>query len=276
MNVIQARKTGMCFGVRDALAVVENLPAGSVIYGELVHNPVVLDKLARRGIQSLPEPRRQPPVGRTVVITAHGVSQAERGKLQHLAKQVYDTTCPLVQRLHHKTLELKARGCFIVIIGKADHVEVKGLTGDLGAFAVAGSVEAVETYPRDLLGVVCQTTTLPELAAKVLRRIEEKNPAARIEYADTICKPTRERQTALAELLAQVEIMVVVGGANSNNTRQLSERCRRSGVPCIQVENARELPLARLRRYHTAGVAAGTSTLDETIAEVCEVLRSCW
>ena len=277
MKVIRAKTMGMCFGVQDALTLMRHLPNPQevTVYGELVHNPEVLKEIAQRGMTMVSETQRVPPFSKAIVVTAHGVSQTEKHQLAQNAEQLHDTTCPLVRRLHQKAQALQDSGYFIIVIGKPGHVEVKGLIGDLQTYAVVETPDEVQSYSHQLLGVVSQTTAQPSLAEAVVQRIREKNPAAHLKYVDTICKPTRDRQQAVAELLNQVEAMVVVGGANSNNTRQLTKLCHRQGVPCLQVQNEQELPTDWFVPYRTVGVTAGTSTLDSTIERVCQTLENC-
>ena len=126
----------------------------------------------------------------------------------------------------------------------------------------------VRSYPDERLGVICQTTTPDALLRAVLRAVQAKNPATQIRFVDTVCRPTRERQQALERLLPAVDALVVVGGKNSRNTRELAEAARARGVRTIQVQSAAELRPAWFQEYHTVGLTAGTSTLDETIEEV--------
>jgi 4-hydroxy-3-methylbut-2-enyl diphosphate reductase len=131
----------------------------------------------------------------------------------------------------------------------------------------------VETYPHLRLGVVCQTTT-PERMVKVVRRaIEERNAHAEIRFVDTVCLPTKDHQRSLERLLDQVEAMVVVGGRNSNNTKELVALCEERGVPALHVQDASEVDPAWLAPFETVGLTAGTSTLDTTIDEVERALE---
>ena len=215
MKVIKAKTMGLCFGVRDALALMRTIPnpKETTIYGELVHNPEVLIEITQRGMTVISETQRIPSFSQTVVITAHGVSQKEKRILVRNAEYIYDTTCPLVRKVHQKAQALQNEGYFIIVIGKPKHVEVKGIIGDLYAYTVVEKLASVQCYPYKSLGVVCQTTTPPSLAKAIVQRIHAKNPTAHIEYFDTICKPTRSRQQSVEDLLNQVEAMVVVGGA---------------------------------------------------------------
>jgi 4-hydroxy-3-methylbut-2-enyl diphosphate reductase len=142
----------------------------------------------------------------------------------------------------------------------------------LSDFEVIGSVDEICSFPHARLGIVCQTTLPPQLADELIGCIRQCNPAAEIVVCDTICEPTRRRQQALESLLAQVQAIVVIGGKNSNNTLQLVAYCRRKRLPVLHVNSAAELDFTRLAQFDVVGLTAGTSTLDETMAEVYETL----
>ena len=271
MRVIRADNMGLCFGVRDALAILEEVerPAEVTVHGELVHNPIVLDGLRDRGFRDSAESSRDVGVATPVVlITAHGISDAERNRLENAGKRLIDTTCPLVARAHRAAMTLRDEGYHVLLIGRTGHVEVRGIVEDLPSVDVVGSEAEVATYPHTRLGVICQTTTPERLAGAVRRAIEERNPHAEIKFVDTVCLPTKDHQRALGRLLDRVEAMVVVGGRNSNNTRELVKLCVERGVPAHHVQDETEVDANWLARFETVGLTAGTSTLDATIDEV--------
>lgn len=276
MKVIRARAMGMCFGVRDALQAAHAVPDPdrTTIYGELVHNPQVLGALAARGFASLPEDGRAIPDSPRVLVTAHGVSGRERSRLLAAGKELVDTTCPLVRRAHDAAQSLQRQGYFVVVIGRASHVEVLGITGDLERFAVVSKPQDAVRYDTDRIGVICQTTTPPPEAEGIRAAIRTANPEADIRHIDTICRPTRERQEAALELLGLVDAVVVVGGRHSNNTRQLVVLAESRNVPVAHVESATELDRRWLAAYGTVGLTAGTSTLDSTIDDVERALEA--
>ncbi|MCI0639518.1 MAG: 4-hydroxy-3-methylbut-2-enyl diphosphate reductase [Gemmataceae bacterium] len=276
MKVIVADVLGMCFGVRDALAAIDQVqqPAAVTIHGELVHNEQVLSRLAARGFRQVHEDRRQAlPVTDTVLITAHGVSDRERARLASAGKNLIDTTCPLVERAHEAAKKLRDEGYHVLVVGKPGHVEVEGLIEDLPSHDVISSPEDVKKYPHPRLGVVCQTTTQVRHADSIRAAIARKNPSAEIRFVDTICHPTKDHQKALEKMLDQVQAVVVVGGRNSNNTRQLVARCRARGLPAYHVQTAADLQAEWFDDTDTVGLTAGTSTLDETIAQVRQALQ---
>ena len=275
MKVILANAFGMCFGVRDALRRAADVqrPDQTTIHGQLVHNEVVLHQLEVRGFRQTAEhERNEAPDSPAVLITAHGISDDRRGRLLSAGKQLIDTTCPLVRRVHEAAQQLAREGFHVLVLGKPGHVEVQGVVEDLASCDVIGNVAQVRTFPHARLGIVCQTTMPPHTAQELRRQVWRHNRHAEIRFVDTICDPTRRRQQAMLTLLAQVEAVVVVGGRNSNNTLELVALCRRHDMPVLHVQSAAELDASWLAQYAVVGLTAGTSTLDSTVAEVHDAL----
>jgi 4-hydroxy-3-methylbut-2-enyl diphosphate reductase len=275
MQVIRADVMGMCFGVRDALQAMQEVehPESVTVHGELVHNETVLVQLRSRGFQMVAESQRKElPVTDRVMITAHGISQRERQRLEGAGKQLLDTTCPLVERAHQAARKLRDQGYFVLLIGKRGHVEVQGVIEDLDEFDVIQGPDEVKRYPSRRLGIMCQTTATERLVREVRRAVAEKNPDAEIHFIDTVCHPTKDHQKALEKLLDEVELVIVVGGRNSNNTRQLVERCRERGVPAYHIQGAADLRPEWFAGVEKVGLTAGTSTLDSSIEEVHRAL----
>jgi 4-hydroxy-3-methylbut-2-enyl diphosphate reductase len=275
MKVLRAEVMGMCFGVRDALERIAAVrtPQSVTIHGELVHNEVVLTQLGTRGFRMAREERREAiPETPLVLITAHGISDAERRRLTRAGKQLIDTTCPLVMRVHQAAQSLHAEGYYVLVIGRRGHVEVQGIVEDLQRFDVVENEDEVHAYPSRRLGIVCQSTAAARTVARVRAAIAERNADAEIRFIDTVCLPTKEHQKSLERLLGQVDAMVAVGGRNSNNTKELIRLCRERNVPALHVRGAADLVPEWFAGYETVGLTAGTSTLDETINEVHEAL----
>lgn len=276
MKVIRAEAMGMCFGVKDALEATRQVedPSSVTIYGELVHNETVQGELRHRGFAAMPEGERAVPRTSRVLITAHGVSDAERSRLQAAGKEVLDTTCPLVQRAHRAAVRMDREGYLVVVVGRRGHVEVEGLIGDLTDSRVVWTAAEVESWGRGRIAVLCQTTTPTWHAAAVVDEIRRRNPLAEVRFVDTICKPTKDRQKALDDLLDRVQALVVVGGRNSNNTRQLGRLAEARGIPALHVQGPADLDAAWLGRFETVGLTAGTSTPDECIDAVHRALQA--
>lgn len=275
MIVIRADAMGFCFGVRDALAVTQQIPntESVTIHGELVHNETILGELTARGFQMTAEENRETlPQTPAVLITAHGVSETERRRLASAGKRMIDTTCPLVRRVHQAARSLEREGFHVLVIGRRGHVEVRGIIGDLSDYDVVETVAEVRRYTHRRLGIVCQSTTPPRLAEAVHAAVCEQNPDAEVRLIDTVCQPTRDRQSAAERLARQVDAVVVVGGRNSNNTRELAALCRSHGVPTFHVQTADDLKPDWFQACWVVGLTAGTSTPDETINDVEQAL----
>lgn len=275
MEIVRADAMGMCFGVRDALAVIDRIqrPDEVTIHGELVHNREVLRMLDARGFRQSDEASRGVPATPAVLVTAHGVSDRERARLRAAGKALVDTTCPLVQKVHEAAQALQRDGRRVVVIGRPGHVEVRGVVEDLRDPVVIWSTDDVRAWPAPKLGVVCQSTAPQDRVAALLQEIRRRNPGADVAAVDTVCSPTKARAAALDALLPRVDALVVVGGRSSNNTRQLAARAERRGVPALHVERADELEPAWFASVSVVGLSAGTSTLARTVDDVHARLR---
>jgi len=275
MKVVVAESLGMCFGVRDAVDLALDAPFRTdlTVLGELVHNPVVLNRLREAGVRMAPSPEAEVETGH-VMITAHGAAHSVVQDLEARGLTVVEATCPLVTHAHRMLDRLVAQGYFPVVIGRPDHVEVVGLVRDLAEYAVIGSAAEIGRLaglPR--LGVVSQTTQPVEHVLDLVAQIRAAFPEAEIKFADTVCQPTKERQLAARRLAAACDVVVVVGGRNSNNTRQLVRACQAEGARTYQVERAEELVAEWFAGADAVGVTAGTSTPDETIEAVRRALE---
>src|SRR5688572_28848448 len=226
-KVRHAYHLGMCFDVRDAIALdLEKSQTEPVtILGELVHNPIVLDQLRSQGVQF--EHQLTNVQTSTVMITAHGATEKTMARVRERGLKVGEATCPLVHHAHRAVTRMVQEGYHPVIIGKRDHIEVRGLTEDLAEFDVVLSDEDVsQLRARPKFGVAAQTTQPIDRVRYLVDQICQRFPEAQIRFVDTVCQPTKQRQTAAIELARQSDAVVVIGGANSNNTRELVNTCR--------------------------------------------------
>ncbi|MBA3960338.1 MAG: 4-hydroxy-3-methylbut-2-enyl diphosphate reductase [Chthoniobacterales bacterium] len=276
MKIILAEHFGICFGVRDAIAQAERLAADGplTILGELVHNPVVRESLSAQGVQEGSLAQTDSSISRAVMITAHGASDARREQWQAAGFAVTDGTCPLVRHAHEQLRALVAKGYFPVVLGQPGHVEVRGLTEDFFGAVVVGDFAGIGQLPGAArYGVIAQTTQPIEYVHALVAEIRRAQPQSEVRFVDTVCKPTKDRQLALRRLLAQAELIVVVGGRTSNNTRQLVEAARAAGRRSLHIERAEELAREDFAEVEIVGVTAGTSTLRETVDAVVARLR---
>ncbi len=275
MKIILAEHFGICFGVRDAIAQAERLAADGplTILGELVHNPVVRDRLRDQGVQEGTLDQTRSTTDR-VMITAHGASDAKQAAWRARGALVADGTCPLVRHAHEQLRRLVGAGFFPVVIGKAGHVEVEGLIGDFPEAIVLSTAADVRLLPpRAKFGVISQTTQPIDTVRTIVDLVRRSHPKSEVRFVDTVCKPTKDRQSALRQLIDVAEAIVVVGGRESNNTRQLVETCRAAGKIAFHIERPEELQADWFRQIDIVGLTAGTSTLPETVRAVHERLR---
>ena len=273
MEVRMAEHYGMCFGVRDAVDLALRLTgAGPVtVLGDLVHNPDVVAKLDAAGAARVRRPDEV--ATHTVLLTAHGTADRVKLQLRQAGRDVHDATCPLVTRVHLALARLVDTGYFPVVIGQADHVEVRGLVGDLEEYAIVLSEDDLEHFAAahgDLkkIGVVAQTTQPLERVLELVEAVKRRFADARVRFIDTVCQPTKDRQESLRRLVRESDVVVVVGGPDSNNSRKLTELARRLGRPAYQISSAAELRPAWFAGARVAGLTAGTSTPDHVIEEV--------
>jgi 4-hydroxy-3-methylbut-2-enyl diphosphate reductase len=275
MEVRLAEHLGMCFGVRDAIDLTLQLArTGPVtILGDLVHNPDVVAAMEAAGAgRATKRDEVNTPV---VVLTAHGTAARVKLQLVNQGLEVHDAVCPLVTRVHLAVKKLVLEGRHPVVIGQAGHVEVRGLTADLDDFTVLSEEADVERLAgKGKLGLVAQTTQPLERVLAMVEAVRQRFPQADVKFVDTVCQPTKDRQNALRQLATGTDVVVVVGGPESNNSRKLTELARKLGRTAYQVANAAELRPEWFEGAKVVGLTAGTSTPDHVIEQVRAWLAS--
>jgi len=180
-----------------------------------------------------------------------------------------EATCPLVRVAHQALTKLVRDGFYPVIIGKPGHVEVRGLTEDLSGHSVVGDEADVTRLPRwPRYGIISQTTQPIDKVRHLVQLIRDRFPSAEVRFIDTVCQPTKQRQVAALELAQKCSVVIVIGGAHSNNTRELVQTCSRS---CSRVHHVQDTEGLRPEWFHdgdVVGITAGTSTPDDVIDAV--------
>ena len=273
MKVLRASHLGMCFGVRDAIALALDHPEPTTILGDLVHNEIVLNDLRSHGVRI--EHQIDAVTTPSVMITAHGASQQAISRIRERGLKVLEATCPLVHFAHRAVSKLVQDGFHPVIVGKRDHVEVRGITEDLAEFDVILTEEDVARLAeRPRFGVAAQTTQPVDHVRKLATLISERFPRSEVRFVDTVCRPTKQRQTAALELSLRADVVVVIGGAHSNNTRELVASCSKFCPRVHHVQTAADLRPEWFAHAETVGITAGTSTPDSLIDEVEACLRT--
>jgi len=275
MPVIRADHLGMCFGVRDAIDLARRHADGAplTVLGDLVHNDAVLADLRARGVAIAHDPSDVKT--HTVMVTAHGASERMLARTRAQGLEVVEATCPLVHVAHRAVRTLVCRGYHPVVIGQRGHVEVRGLTDDLDAFDVVldeRDVMALAEHPR--IGVAAQTTQPIDRVRKLVALIRRRFPSSDVHFIDTVCHPTKERQAAADDLAHRCDVIIVVGGANSNNTRELVATCQRHCSRVHHVQTESELRPEWFAGAAAVGLTAGTSTPDEVIDRVDQRIQA--
>jgi 4-hydroxy-3-methylbut-2-enyl diphosphate reductase len=242
------------------------------ILGDLVHNDAVLAALQAKGIATAHDPDRV--TTHTVMITAHGASEKMLAGSRARGLAIVEATCPLVQVAHRAIALLVRDGYHPVVIGQRSHVEVRGLTDDLDAFDVVldeRDVERLEEHPR--IGIAAQTTQPIDRVRHLVAMIRRRFPRSDVRFLDTVCQPTKQRQDAAVELARRCDVVIVVGGAHSNNTRELVNTCSRHCSQVHHVQTESDLRPEWFPAKSTVGITAGTSTPDDVIDRIDRRIR---
>jgi 4-hydroxy-3-methylbut-2-enyl diphosphate reductase len=274
MKVSLASAMGTCFGVQDAinLAMSPEFNNQLTIVGQLVHNPQVSDSLKKNGVSLVPGIEDLDKIKtKKVMITAHGAAEKTKQRLQDAGFIVYDASCPLVMRVHQTIKSLVSKGYFPVVIGQKDHVEVKGIVGDLDDYLVINSEEdflKIEESGNRKLGIVTQTTQQRDKVEALLEKVRALEYVDEVSFVNTICQPTHDRQVAVHELADQVDLMIVIGGFNSSNTKKLVHVCTEKGIEAHHIESFDQLDKSWFAKKQHVGITAGTSTPENVINEV--------
>ena len=268
MKVLVAEKCGFCHGVRNAISVAEQILATEndvYSFGPIIHNKDVVEQLAQCGLKTVSavEDIRSG----TVLIRSHGAAPDQIAKLKEKGLKIVDATCVLVKRVQHIAGELEEQGYQVVIIGEENHPEVQAVVGCAKDVIVIADESDLHRLPENAkLGVVCQTTQNPEHFGKMLGAMG-RGSFSEMKVINTLCKEAIKRQESAIRLCRQVDVMFVLGGLESANTRRLAELCAKVNRRTFHLQNWNELDTDVLHGNTTAGVTAGASTPDWIISE---------
>ena len=270
MKIEVAAHAGFCFGVRRSVSAVDELLASGkriTTLGPVIHNPAVIEGMKARGVVVAEE--KEEVEGDTVVIRAHGAPKSVHDYFLKKGMEVVDTTCPFVERIHRRVREASAQGIPVLIVGEKEHAEVVGIRGwvegsDCFIVYSAGEIDALPPMQRAC--VVAQTTTPQALYDGLCAHLRERIPEC--EVFGSICKATVLHQSEARELAARVDVMLVVGGRNSSNTRKLFALCSEICKRTYFIEKAEQVAGIPALGNEIIGITAGASTPDEIIKEV--------
>ncbi len=272
MIIKRAKTQGFCFGVAITVKKAEEAvarPGASVTtLGHVVHNPQMVASLEEQGLRNA-HSVEEVPDGSTLFVRAHGLPTPvyERAKEKNLT--VIDATCPMVTKIHVQAEKLRKDGYKIVVVGDANHPEVKGTLSHVpGAWCIE-TVEDIAKIPRaSKVGVVVQSTWSGKGFTDIVKALSEKYYEVRA--VNTICTDTHNRQAEAADLAKEVEVMVVVGGKTSANTKHLAELSAMNGARAYHIEGPDELQPEWFAGVNVAGLMSGASTPGWLVDQVAD------
>jgi len=265
MEIKVARCAGFCFGVKRAINIAENalkgLKAGENIYsfGPIIHNPQVVEGLLKKGLHvagGLKEIKSG-----TAIISSHGAPIEILKEIKKKKIKLIDATCPFVKYAQHIVKGLKKDGYRIIIVGDSTHPEVKALKSIAGKDRVSKKI-----------GVISQTTQNKENYINEIKKILGED-FSEIKVFNTICNDTSKRQSAARSLLKDCDLMIVIGGKNSANTKRLWQICKESGVDSFHIETELEVSKEWFKGKHCVGITSGASTPDSMVKKIIERIR---
>jgi (E)-4-hydroxy-3-methyl-but-2-enyl pyrophosphate reductase len=271
LKILRSPYVGYCFGVKRAMRLIEEGRSvhGEPIFtlGDVIHNTQAVERLKTRGIRPVSSPDEIEP-GSVLVIRAHGATPSVIESATVRGITLIDTTCPFVERIQKYAKRLAAESYTVIIIGNGSHPEVQSISGNVGDRAlIVNSVEEARLIgPLAKAGVVIQTTFSREKADEIIAVLRARTENLRV--YDTICQATELRREATLELARSVDMMLVIGGRGSANTRELYRMCVERGIPVRFIETAVEIDPSWFRDCRSIGLTTGTSTPDWIIEEV--------
>jgi 4-hydroxy-3-methylbut-2-en-1-yl diphosphate reductase len=279
-RVLLASPRGYCAGVERAVETVERALRlyGPPVYvrRQIVHNAHVVRDLETRGAVFVAD-ERDAPEGATLVLSAHGVAPSVHRRAAERRLNTIDATCPLVTKVHVQARRYAADGYAIVLIGHAGHEEVEGTMGEAPqAITLVESVEDAEAL--DLpdgqdVAYITQTTLSVDETAEIVSTLRRRFPHMRAPHREDICYATSNRQWAVKQMLQEIDLLLVIGSANSSNSNRLVEVARAGGVDAYLIEDETEIDEAWLDGVETVGLTSGASAPESLVTRVCDWFR---
>lgn len=276
MEIKLASNYGFCFGVKRAIKIAEDYKNSSTM-GPLIHNQDEINRLKNDFNVGLYTNLDDVKENDTVIIRTHGIPKNDLKNLRKLNAKVINATCPFVTTPQQIVKKMSSEGYSILIFGDADHPEVKGVQSygedqdDVHIILEPSDLEKI-TFKNNKIATVAQTTKKKEKYLEIVNALILKNKEVRV--FNTICDATFENQDAARELSKEVDIMIVIGGKNSSNTKQLHSICLENCPDSYLIENENELNYTWFSNKNLCGITAGASTPDWIIQQVVDKIKS--
>jgi 4-hydroxy-3-methylbut-2-enyl diphosphate reductase len=280
-KVLLASPRGYCAGVERAVDTVEQALAlyGAPVYvrKQIVHNLHVVRELEERGAIFV-EDEAEVPEGQTMVLSAHGVAPSVYANAKTRQLRTIDATCPLVTKVHVQARRYAASGHLVILIGHAGHEEVVGTMGEIPESIVLvesiDDVNALDIDPTTKLAYVTQTTLSVDETREVITALRARFPSIQAPQREDICYATSNRQWAVKELLAAVDLLLVIGSRNSSNSNRLVETARAGGVASHLIDDESEIDERWLDDVAVVGITSGASAPEKLVQGVCSWFRA--
>jgi 4-hydroxy-3-methylbut-2-enyl diphosphate reductase len=272
MEIILAKRSGFCFGVKRAVDIAFDMAKHKknvFTVGPIIHNPQVIEKLKQEGIHPTEEPTKDMDA---VIIRTHGVTVQMQEKMVQMGLEIVDATCPFVKKAQQYAKLLNDEGYQVVILGESDHPEVRSILSYSGEDAIVVGRGEIPEGLKSRVGIVVQTTQSFNALKELLSIVVEKTKEFKV--YNTICNSTALRQIEAAEISKKVDVMIVIGGKNSANTTRLANQCKTHGVITHHIETAAEVENDWLHDRKTVGITAGASTPVWIIEEVIDKIKN--
>jgi 4-hydroxy-3-methylbut-2-enyl diphosphate reductase len=279
-EIVLAGPRGFCAGVERAIDIVELAlevcPPPVYVRKEIVHNRHVVETLRTRGAVFVDE-LDEVPDDATVIFSAHGISPAVREQARRRGLRVIDATCPLVTKVHLEAIRYAREQYTIILIGHEDHDEVIGTLGEAPErIVVIDSAEAVESLAvpnPEKVAYLTQTTLSVDDTRDVIEALRRKFPKIKGPSRDDICYATQNRQAAVKTVAKDVDVVLVIGSANSSNAIRLVEVSQSAGTRAFLINDVRDIQPGWLAGARRIGVTAGASTPEVLVTQTVEALR---
>jgi len=280
-KVILASPRGFCAGVEMAVETVERALQRHgpplYVFHEIVHNEHVVRDFTARGVRFVQSVEEVPP-GAKLIFSAHGISpeiwrQAKEKRLEI----IIDATCPLVEKVHREVRKFAAQGYWIILVGHEKHDEIVGTSGEaperIRIVANVQEAQAVEIPDPDKVVVLTQTTLSVDDTREVIEALKEKFPRLITPAKEDICYATQNRQDAVKQLAKEVELVLVIGSGNSENSNQLCKVARAQGTPAFLIDDYRAIDWRWLEGVRRVGITSGASAPERLVEQVAEFFR---
>lgn len=277
MKINLAKSAGFCFGVRKAITIaLETAKTKKPIFmlGDIVHNEEVVREIQRSGIKKIN--RLANGKGKTLLIRAHGCSKNTLEKALKLGYKIIDATCPMVKEIHKIARRLENKGYQVIIIGDKLHDEVQGIAGQLKSKAII--IDKIKNIPLAEIkeikraGIVVQSTQNLDNVQKILAILNKYIP--KIEFHNTICSPTKMKQSEVKSMPLKNDVMIIIGSKTSANTKRIYEIAKPLNQNSYWINSAKEIKKSWLKKAKRIGITAGASTPQASIQDVIKKIKA--